>query len=75
MRQWRVVMMVGVALACIAGKTVPAAEPTGAAAPIIEVPQPEFHFANSIEGQTLSHDFLIRNRGPVPLFIHKLRTD
>lgn len=75
MRRGWFVMILGLVLVSMTGQMVAAAEQTGAAVPVIQVPQPEFRFSKAIEGQSVSHAFLVCNDGQAPLVIHKLKTD
>lgn len=62
------VWLVCLLLAASAG----AAEP--AAVPRIEMPSLAFTFEPVAEGETVVHDFVVRNTGEAELEIHKVRT-
>jgi len=43
--------------------------------PAIRISEPDYRFQSAIEGQTVTHDFLLRNEGQGTLVIKKLRAD
>jgi hypothetical protein len=46
-----------------------------APSPVIQAPEPDHRFQKVIEGQSVDHDFLLRNAGQADLLILKLRAD
>ena len=43
-------------------------------APDAYSPEPSFTFENAVEGQEVTHDFIIRNRGGADLTIARVKT-
>jgi hypothetical protein len=62
------VWLVCLLLAATAGAAAPAA------VPCIEIPSLEHTFAPVAEGETVVHDFVVRNTGEAELEIYKVRT-
>ena len=44
------------------------------ASPSAFLPVDSFEFASVVEGTTVTHEFVIQNKGTVPLTIHKVKT-
>jgi hypothetical protein len=42
--------------------------------PVAVMPETAFEFPSTIEGESLTHDFLIQNRGSAPLTIKEVKT-
>lgn len=49
--------------------------PAGAAGgPNLVVPKPHFEFAPVLDGEEVTHDFVVKNTGDAPLVINKVQT-
>jgi hypothetical protein len=42
--------------------------------PAIDVPEAQFEFESVVEGTSVTHGFVVRNSGDVPLVIERVRT-
>ena len=49
-------------------------EPTVEAAPELSIPEKNYEFENVPAGQTVTHDFILHNRGTAPLHITRVKT-
>lgn len=65
-----VVLLLGWVLASAAE----AAESSSAASPAAVVPEWRFNFEPAVEGNTLTHDFVIQNKGRAPLNVLEVKT-
>ena len=49
-------------------------EKTAKAAPELNIPEKNYQFENVPAGQTVTHDFIVHNKGTAPLHITRVKT-
>ena len=61
-------------IAIFAGVPLPADAKTQGGTPEAVLPEAEYRFGTAIEGETVRHDFILRNKGKADLRIEKIKT-